>query len=381
MMHSFMKLAPGFEWFIKKPLRLAVLYEMASRALKNKDRVCFMSKWEYKKFGLKHSQKNQIERVLRDLETGQERAAFVQRTGRKDSETGASEFQLMDNEYIDISMVRNKGERAADGPLTGHKRAQSIEKNRYIYKKEIYKESPEKNDSETLSEKNLETPLQSSEKVSPLWERAYKAAAECGIQLVEVGIGFKKLEEQFDANAILNKVVIASCWLVDKKPKEKKLTTARLRMFLENTPGNSNGKWTVQSRKQTEVHATHLPVNVVEKLQSTVDVNAPKIEVEETYLRFRDLTLDAINYAKAQLNVEIEELGISPIFLKTMLKDVDLQCFTHNDLVGCCTKTIKESVDVYVKERVKVGRVKFELSRYAKHLKALAAIRSGVSAT
>ena len=183
---EFLKLAPGVEWLMQKPLRLAVLYAMASRAMKNPERVCFMSKNEFKKFGLKKSQWNQIERVLRDLETGNKRATYVSRTGRVDEETGAIEFRLIDNIFIDTSKTNKKAQRASHGQPTGNKRAQTKEKSRY--KKEIYKEKSLESKSIQPYEES-EEPLQSSAKVSPVAQQVLNLAAKFGVT-IEVNVGF-----------------------------------------------------------------------------------------------------------------------------------------------------------------------------------------------
>lgn len=139
---EFLKLAPGVEWLIEKPLRIAVLYEMATRAMKNPERLCYLSKNEYRKFSLKRSQWNQIERVLHDLETGNKRATFVQRTGRVDDETGAIEYRLVDNIFIDTSKTNKKTQQAGHEQLTGNKRAQTKEKSIYNKKEIIKKKDP-----------------------------------------------------------------------------------------------------------------------------------------------------------------------------------------------------------------------------------------------
>lgn len=224
---EFLKLAPGVEWLMQKPLRLAVLYAMASRAMKNPERVCFMSKNEFKKFGLKKSQWNQIERVLRDLETGNKRATYVSRTGRVDEETGAIEFRLIDNIFIDTSKTNKKAQRASHGQPTGNKRAQTKEKSRY--KKEIYKEKSLESKSIQPYEES-EEPLQSSAKVSPVAQQVLNLAAKFGVT-IEVNVSFELLEERFDSALIIKKAEDMFIWLIDNK--KVKATTARLLTFLK----------------------------------------------------------------------------------------------------------------------------------------------------
>lgn len=250
---EFLKLAPGVEWLIEKPLRLAVLYEMATRAMKNPDRVCFMSKWEYKKFSLKRSQKNQIERVLRDLETGQERAAYVQRTGRKDNESGAVEYRLVDNIYIDTSKTSKKAQQAAYGPGTGQERAETKEKSRYN-KKEIYKEKS----LELKSNQSYEEPestLQSSAKVSQLCQQVIDLGKKMGVEL-EITTRFQVIEEQFPASQVLRVAEAMFAWISDN-PK-KRPSTARLLTFLRSDRGISKPsyqypEYTTDRRKQLEI--------------------------------------------------------------------------------------------------------------------------------
>ena len=272
---EFLKLAPGVTWFIEKPLRIAVLYEMATRAMKNPERVCFMSKWEFKKFGLKSSQKNQIERVLRDLETGQERAAYVQRTGRKDDESGAVEYRLIDNRNIDTSKTSKKGQRAAHGPATGQQRAETKEKSRY--KKEIYKEKSLESKSIQPYEES-EEPLQSSAKVSPVAQQVLNLAAKFGVT-IEVNVSFELLEERFDSALIIKKAEDLFIWLIDKKKFEA--TTARLLKFLNRAETDTPKKMfevrgatyanTPAMRPVTVLEDKHPDLMVQKKVQQWVD--------------------------------------------------------------------------------------------------------------
>ena len=290
-MGEFLKLAPGVEWLTEKPLRLAVLYEMATRAMKNPDRVCFMSKWEFKKFSLKSSQKNQIERVLHDLETGQERAAYIQRTGRKDEESGAVEYRLIDNRNIDTSKTSKNSQRAADGPRTGQERAETKEKSRYN-KKEIYKEKSLEFQPDQPYERS-EEPLQSPAKVSPLCQKVIELGKNYGMEFIINNVQFSTIESKYSEEAILKKADDMFIWCADKT--KDKPTSSRLLFFLRND------------------RSTSLPkVPTKEKLPSprTNFVSTPNMQ------KINPVYLDAINAPKKETPMIVRMRTINDRFQK-----------------------------------------------------------------
>lgn len=367
-MGEFLKLAPGVEWLIEKPLRLAVLYEMATRAMKNPHRVCFMSKWEFKKFSLKSSQKNQIERVLHDLEAGQERAAYIQRTGRKDEESGAVEYKLIDNRNIDTSKTSKNSQRAADGPQTGQERAETKEKSRYN-KKEIYKEKILEFQPDQPHESS-EEPLQSSAKVSPLCQRVIDLGKTYNMAFIINNIQFATIESKYPDDAILKKADDMFLWCADNK--KNKPTSSRLLFFLRNDRSTSLSKVTTKENFSSP-RTNFISTPNMQKINPVYleAINAPKKETQMV-VRMRSIN-DRFQKIGKQRGVTIE-------FNVPSLELAKIDC-SDEDIINAGLRLLDAEVrrnnDAPIAERRVIKEFKIKTLQLVRELEAIQRLSKG----